>query len=184
MEYKDILAEDLREVINEHLRAHHKPPRVPELAEMLGITTVEVAKLFMHYRIRINVINDHRAGEGTGRVVQPHKPWWDYITVCTRPFREVESLYHAVSDPEVKVLSITVNSSSELLIKLTHLDGRIALFELDTDLENGLSRPRQDFVRPLIKLVSRKNQDLGRTLFGIWSYHLENENDLERIDSA
>ena len=178
------MAEDLREVINEHLKAHHKPPRIPELAEILGITTVEVTKLFMHYRIRINVINNPRPGEGPARVVRPHEAWWDYITVCTRAFREVESLYHALADPKVKVLSITVNSSSELLIKLTHLDGRIALFELGTELENELGRPRQDFVRPLIKLVSRKNQDLGRTLFGSWSHHLENENDLERIDSA
>ncbi len=118
-------------------------------------------------------------GTRVNNVVKPCVDWWNFVEGDERAFSELQTLYHALSDPDAKVKSICLLSNHRVLFEAER-EGVRAYFEVDVFLKNG-QHDALHYVRAVIRLVKRKNKVMGRVLSGLWLHHIQEEEELEKL---
>lgn len=108
----------------------------------------------------------------------PFANWWSLISGYEYHFRNKESLFHAISDQDAKIKSVTVKSDHLVKVEVER-NGKRARFEFPTVETNG----SEDlfFMREIIRCASRRNKEMAGQLSVAWRKPLEDDKRLEDL---
>lgn len=108
----------------------------------------------------------------------PHNRWWEYVSGGENFVSRV-GLYHALADSYSKIKVLNVHSNHRVHMELTNGDKSVT-FDFSVFVEDD-SREDKKYLPSIVFFAKKKNPPIGKSLEGLWSKYIEDENELEEL---
>ncbi len=171
----ELNVDNMHEVFQSYSRNYGKSPSYPVLGHIFAVETIDIARFFVEHELKIHnpIFFDVRGHNvGAHRPTKPCANWWDLIEGDEGKFFELQTLYHALSDPDAKVDYLWL--LSERVLVEAERNGIRASFSINASIGND-EHEALCYAREVIPLVKRKNKIIGWVLSGLWLHHLQGE---------